>query len=168
VTDPTDELGDGRLWRVDVELREAELLLSVDWYTNGIGFGPEADALYVSSTREGRLYRFPLLADRLGRPDIVFEVPGGHPDGFAFDVEGNIVLGIVRADKPSEIQTWSTDGRLIDTFVPGRRGVFTNLLLTRDRKLLVTVFRGEDGVLLVEPWARPGLPLHPLREVLRK
>jgi gluconolactonase len=166
VTDPTDELGDGRIWRVDVQSREAELLLSVDWYTNGIGFGTESDAVYVSSTGEGRLYRFPLLGDRLGRPEIVFEVPHGHPDGFAFDSDGNIVLGVVRTGGPTEIQTWTTEGRLIDTFVPGGSGVFTNLLLTSKRQLVVTVFRGDHGVLLVEPWPRPGLPLHPFRKSL--
>jgi gluconolactonase len=165
VTDPTDELGDGRLWRVDVDRREAELLLSVDWYTNGIGFGAESDVVYVSSTNEGRLYRFPLVGDRLGRPEMVFEIPDGRPDGFAFDTDGNVVLGVVRSGRSSEIQTWTTEGRLIDTFVPGSTGVFTNLLLTRERQLLVTMFRGDDGVLLLEPWPRAGLPLHPFRPV---
>jgi gluconolactonase len=164
VTDPTDELRDGRIWRVDVERRQAELLLSVDWYTNGIGFGLGDEYLYVTSTWEGRVYRFPFDGGTLSKPEVAFEVPHGHPDGFAFDTEGNLVLGVLRRPGPTEIQTWTPKGELLDTFAPGHTASFTNLMITPDSRLVVTLYRGAPrGVLMIEPWPRVGLPLHPFR-----
>lgn len=164
VTDPTDELRDGRIWRVDVERRRAELLLSTEWYTNGIGFGPE-DQMWVTSTWDGKVYRFPFDGGKLGKPEAVFEVPNGHPDGFAFDVEGNLVLGVLRRPGPAEIQTWSPSGELIDVFAPGDVASFTNLMITPDARLVVTLCRGAPhGVLMIDPWPCAGLPLHPFRQ----
>ena len=54
VTDPTRRAArdDGRLWRCDVGSGEAELLASVNYYPNGIGFGIDDAALFVASTGE--------------------------------------------------------------------------------------------------------------------
>jgi gluconolactonase len=163
VTDPTDELHDGRLWRVDVVRRQAELLVAVDWYTNGIGFDPGDEWLYVSSTWDGKIFRFPYRDGALGPPQVALELGEGHPDGFAFDVEGNLTLGVLRRPDATEIQAWSASGELVFRCTPGDVANFTNLLLTADRRLVVTLFRGERGVLVVDDWPRPGLPLHPFR-----
>jgi gluconolactonase len=164
VTDPTDERLDGRIWRVDVNRRRAELLLSVDWYTNGLGFPPGDQWLYVASTYDGRVVRFPFHDGALGPPEVFIELGDGHPDGFAFDVEGNLTLGVKRGGGPTEIQTWSPAGELVDSFAPGSEGTFTNLLITADRRLVVTAYRDPElGVAMVEPWPRAGLPLHPFR-----
>ena len=54
VTDPTrdfDPRTDGRLFRVNIETGECQLICTVDYYPNGIGFGPD-DALYVANCRD--------------------------------------------------------------------------------------------------------------------
>src|SRR5919204_5691375 len=99
-TDPTrrDQRNDGRLWRVDPASGEAELLATLDWYPNGIGFALEDDAVYVANTNDACILRFPLSGGRLGRPEIVFHMSRGYPDGFAFDDEQNLVIGAISFD----------------------------------------------------------------------
>jgi gluconolactonase len=165
VTDPTrrPSRDDGRLWRCDPETGEAEMLLSVPWYPNGIGFGPEDDALYVASTGEREIKRFPLLNGRLGRPEVVIRMERGHPDGFAFDADGNlIVCAVSMTEAPGELQTWSPNGRLLDVLRPGPGRRYTNAALSADRVLIVT---DSDGgrVLAFDSWPTAGLPLHPFR-----
>src|SRR5690606_13241383 len=97
-------------------------LASLPWHPNGIGFGLEDDALYVADTRNGRIVRFPLRADGLGEPETAAELDGAVPDGFAFDVDGNVLVaaqggpGTPGADT---VQTFSPDGDLLDVFDPG-------------------------------------------------
>lgn len=165
VTDPTrrPSRDDGRLWRCDPRTGAAELLVSVHWYPNGIGFGREDEVLYVASTGEQQIKRFPLLNGRLGAPVVAVQMTTGRPDGFVFDVDGNLIVCAVSAtDAPGEIQTWSPEGRLLDVFRPGPGRRYTNAALSPDRVLVVT---DSDGgrVLAFDPWPAAGLPLHPFR-----
>ncbi len=164
VTDPTrHRTGDGRIWRVDVDSGRSEILVSVPWFPNGIGFGPESDALYVASTAEQRIVRFPITPDGLGPEETAIQLTTGFPDGFAFDVDGNLVIGAVSLGADAgDIQTWSSAGQLLDTFHPGTHRLYTNVALTPDRKLFVTDSDG-GAVLVVEDWPRAGLPLYPFR-----
>src|SRR5579859_6728776 len=82
VTDPTrgrPDRDDGRIWRCDPQTGEAELLVSVPWYPNGIGFGLEDDAVYVASTGEQRIWRFPLTGSGLGKPEVFIQQDRGLP-----------------------------------------------------------------------------------------
>lgn len=165
MTDPTrSTIDDGRLWRCDPSSGEAELLASVPFFPNGIAFGPEDDGLYVASTCDRRILRFPISASGLGHGEIVIEMDYGYPDGICFDDRGDLVIAAVgRADGPGEVQTWTVDGRLVDRFRPGPSAYYTNVALSRDRQLIIT---DSDGgrVLVVEDWPRPGLALHPFRD----
>lgn len=165
VTDPTrrPSRDDGRLWRCHPETAEAELLVSVHWYPNGIGFGLEDDALYVASTQEQQIKRFPLVAGRLGAPEVAIQMTTGHPDGFAFDADGNLIVCAVSwSDAPGEIQTWSPGGKLLDVLRPGPGRRYTNAALSAGRVLAVTDSEG-GRVLALDPWPRAGLMLHPFR-----
>jgi gluconolactonase len=166
VTDPTrrPSRDDGRIWRCDPKTGEVELLASLDWYPNGIGFGVEEDWLYVASTGDSRMVRMPLQGDRLGPAEVVFEMGVGHPDGFAFDCDGNLVLGAVTLDgSPGTIQVWSPRGELLDTFQPTPTGRYTNVALAADGTLVTTDVDGE-AVHVLPGWGNPGLPLHPFRD----
>jgi len=164
-TDPTRSPArdDGRLWRVDVGTGDTELLTSVSWYPNGIGFAAEDDCLYVASTGNSRIVRFPLSSSGLGKPEVAIQMEHGFPDGFAFDSAGNIVIAAVSFDdRPSDIQTWSLDGNLIDVFSPGVHHYYTNLAISADRRLVITDSEG-GAVLEVFDWPTSGLYLHPFR-----
>jgi gluconolactonase len=165
LTDPTRRRparDDGRLWRCDPETGEAELLVSVPWYPNGIAFGPEDDAVYVASTGDARIVRFPLAGGRLGTPEVFARMPHGMPDGLAFDETGNLLVAAGSPGGDGDIQTFDRDGRLLDLFQPGPGPAYTNLALTADRRLLIT--DSENHRLLeVTGWPAAGLPLHPFR-----
>lgn len=165
VTDPTrgPAQDDGRLWRVDLKSKEAQLLASVHWYPNGIGFGREDDFVYVAATREGRIIRYALGGSGLGKPEVAIQMDHGRPDGFAFDSEGNIIIAAIGDDhRPGDIQTWSLDGKLLDVFEPGDHRFYTNVALGVDRKLVITDSDG-GAALIVDNWPQSGLSLHPFR-----
>jgi gluconolactonase len=159
---------DGRLWRCDVETGETTLLVSVDWFPNGIGFGPEDDHLYVADTRNGTIERFPLTPRGLGRVERFARLPHGVPDGFAFDVDGNLIVAAIglaefAADPEiAELQTFDRDGKVVDRLRIGASRLYTNIALTDDGTAFVTDTEGGE-VLEVTGHFRPGLPLHPFR-----
>lgn len=165
VTDPTraPRGADGRIWRVDPGSGEAEILLSVPWFPNGIGFDAN-DALYLASTWEARIVRYTLDRGRLTEPQTLIEMEYGYPDGFAFDAEGNILIGAISdtEDAPGEIQVWSSSGTLLDVLRPGNGSKYTNVALSPDHTLIIAGSSlGE--VLRIDEWPVAGLPLHPFR-----
>lgn len=166
VTDPTraPRSADGRIWRIDPESGEAELLLSVPWFPNGIGFGPE-DALYLASTWESRIARFALDdGNKLVDEHTVIEMDKGYPDGFAFDNEGNLLIGAIsdNDDEPGDIQIYDPSGTLLDVIQPGTGSKYTNLALSSEG-LLVIAASSLGQVLAIKDWPSAGLPLHPFR-----
>jgi gluconolactonase len=169
LTDPTRPFrrgsNDARLWRVDVaDPGPPELLRSVDWFANGIGFGPADGELYVAATDRAQILRLPVTDSGLGPAEIAVQLDRGVPDGFAFDVDGNLVIACVSQDPgvPGSVQTWSPDGVLLDVYEPSTSGKITNCALTEDGTLYVT--DAEAGaVLRVSGWPATGLPLHPFR-----
>lgn len=165
VTDPTrpKEVNTGRIWRVDPVTGDADCLVSVDWYPNGIGFAHEDDAVYIARMNEALIVRCSLDDGRLGEPETVVAMEHGHPDGFAFDIDGNIVIGAVSfGDAPGDVQVWSLEGKLLDTWQPGNGNFYTNLALDTSGRMLLTA-SDEGSALLVEGRYRPGLSLHPFR-----
>jgi gluconolactonase len=165
VTDPTRRAArdDGRLWRCDAVTGEAELLVSVPWYPNGIGFGAEDDAVYVASTGQRRIWRFPLDQGTLRKPEVFIQMARGLPDGFAFDTAENIVIAAVGTDgDPGEIQTYDREGHFLDRFSPGTSVKYTNVAVSAARKLIITD-ADQGAVLEVSRWPYAGLAPHPFR-----
>jgi gluconolactonase len=164
-TDPTrgrPQRDDGRLWRCDPRSGDAQLLCSLPWYPNGIGFGPEDDAVYVASTGQQRIWRFPLTDSGLGEPEPFAQLAYGLPDGFAFDADGNLIVAAVGEDEgPGQIQTYDRSGKLADAFEPGPHTKYTNLALSPGGTMLVT--DADGGCALIFDWPTPGLLLHPFR-----
>jgi gluconolactonase len=164
VTDPTRKgWEDGRLWRIDVHTGESELLSSVPWYPNGIGFGLDDDVVFVASSGDSRIYRIGVDSCGMGRPEVAVQLADGRPDGFAFDLEGNIVIA-VPFGHPG-IQVWSPEGKMVDGFEPvcGRG---RNVALDEMGNLYIC---DDTGLYAVEGWGNVGMPLHPFRhEVLSR
>ena len=165
VTDPTRRrtYDDGRIWRVDPKTGESDLLYHLDWFPNGIGFGLEEDAIYVASTGAQQILRLPIEVGSSPRAgEVVIEMPFGFPDGFAFDLEGNmLVCALSKSEPPGEIQVWDTTGVLLDRFSPGPGKKYTNVALSGDGFLVIT--DSEGGAVLGVPWSVAGLALYPRR-----
>jgi gluconolactonase len=178
VTDPTrGTTSDGRVWRIDPETGLGAVLASVPWYPNGIGFSHRDDHLYVADTANSRIIRWELeIESGVGEETTVVTMDHGRPDGFAFDVEGNLILAAPArpdAGKPSDVQVWSPEGELLESFAPGERVCYTNVALSAEGALVLTdggslaaATAGLDTggcVLLIPDWPTVGLPLHPFR-----
>lgn len=167
VSDPTRVPGvpeypkAGRLWRVDVESGDTELLTSTSWFPNGIGFGKEDDAVYVASSGEDRIYRLPLTGSGLGKEELVIQLEAGaEPDGFAFDVRGphhhrRRLRGAERTGPDVD-----AGGRARGD-IPGRgQFVDTNVALDEQGTMLLT-YAGAGTMIVIDDWPTRGMPLHP-------
>jgi gluconolactonase len=152
-------VSDGRLWRIDPRNGAAELLRSVGWFPNGIGFGID-DLLYVASTHTLQILRIDVDS---GAEEVVIQMTGGSgPDGFAFDREGNIVIAAIGYEgERGSIQTWSMDGELIDICYPGESRAYTNVAFTPHGDLVITDASAERAI-IATGWGN-GLALHPFR-----
>lgn len=167
LTDPTRNRAsrdDGRLWRVDPVTGTARILTSVPWYPNGIGFGLD-DLLYVASTADRRIIRFDVSGDSISPGETFATATAGGPDGFAFDVEGNLLLCCVGDEGVAgHMEVWSPDGEFLERIEPGPDRLYTNVAIDGEGRLVVTDARFDGGVLLGDRWRLPGLPLHPFRD----
>jgi gluconolactonase len=167
VTDPTRRrtYDDGRIWRWDPVTDVAEVLYQVDWFPNGIAFGPEEDAIYVASTGDGRIIRMPLHPrDPSEKGEVFAQVEPGHPDGMAFDAAGNLLVGAnSHDDDPGTIQVFDPGGRQIDVLRPGPSKRYTNLAVSFEGTIVVTD-SDVGAVRAIDGWASPGLALYPRRE----
>lgn len=164
VTDPTRAPGvsDGRLWRIDPASEEAELLLSTPYFPNGIGFGLD-DRLYVASTHDARILAYRLEDGRLVDEQTVVRLDTGHPDGFTFDTDGNLIIcAISFGEEPGSIQTWSVTGEKLDHYGPGPHPKYTNIALDAARRMTICDSDG-GAVLVVDDWGTAGLSLYPHR-----
>jgi gluconolactonase len=164
ITDPTRDgkFDDGRIWRVDPTTGETELLARFNYFTNGIGFGPD-DALWVASTGDQKMLRYAVTAAGLQGGEAVFQLEVGYPDGFAFDVDGNLVIGgLTRDGTPACVQVWTSEGRNLDRVKLGDSRLYTNVALSGDARLVCSD-SGGGQVLCVDGWPAAGLALYPLR-----
>lgn len=164
ITDPTrkPERDDGRIWACDVATGECRLLLTCDWYPNGIGFSRERDCFYVADSRHKRIVRFPLASPGTDNMEVAFSLTRGSPDGFAFDAEGNMVIACPGSETtPGTVQVWTLDGKLLETIEVGSSRYYTNLAISADAQLFLC--DSTAGRILTRKWPSPGIALHPFR-----
>lgn len=164
-TDPNrdrDRWDDGRIWRCDVESGDAEIISSVDWYPNGIGFGVEDDAFYVANMGAKQIIRWPLGDGSRTAHDVYIQMQYGYPDGFAFDVEGNLWIAAAGLDDgPGNVQVWDRDQHLVEVIEPGNAIFVTNVAINPEGRVAIT--EGDSGTVWCADAPHPGLALHPFR-----
>lgn len=166
VTDPTRDprMNDGRMWRIDSNSGNSELLVSVPWFPNGLAFGPD-DRLYIGDTGKGIIYAAAIEDGVLQPLEPVIQLDHGHPDGLAFDDNGNLIACAVDLNGGiGSIQTYTPTGEKVDEFCIGRGSFPTNIAFHpgQDQTLVVT-FADLEEVLFVEEWGSNGLPPYPFR-----
>lgn len=166
VTDPVrkPERDEGRILRVDLATGRTTVLAEVDWYPNGIGFSSDDTLLYVADTRHGRIVTYDLSDGGLSHERTFAQMPRCVPDGFAFDVEGNLLVAGLGLDVcPSELQVWSPDGGLSAVLSPPVPSThLTNVAIDPGGRMVVT--DSSHGQILTAQWPSAGLALHPFRD----
>lgn len=95
-TDPksysSDKL-DGRVFYYNSELKNVMLVQDSLAFPNGIGISPVDGKLYVCESAKNRILSFNIGSDgTISHKNVFIELPGGDPDGFNFDVNGNMYV----------------------------------------------------------------------------
>ncbi len=159
VTDPKSydpKLGDGRVIVVDLRTGAARTVVEALAFPNGLAFSPKDGKLYVSESARQRVLRFKLGAD--GRPfdqEVFVELPGGDPDGLAFDAHGNLYVAHFGAGQVVVVHPkGDVRARLA---VPGRKPTNLEFAGKGLRRLFVT--EAETNSLYSCAVSVPGSPL---------
>jgi len=110
----------GRIFRVNSANQELTLLDSGLAFSNGIAFSPDGQSLLVCESIKQRILKYALDEDGLlGEPSVFVTLPGGEPDGIAFDVKENLYVAHFGG---GAIYVISPEGEIIQKIVtPGSK-----------------------------------------------
>lgn len=82
---------DGRIFKHDFKSNKTELISEGLGFPNGIAFSPDGKYLFVCESALQRVLKYEINVDeKLSSPKVIIDLPGGDPDGIAFDVSGNL------------------------------------------------------------------------------
>ncbi len=122
-TDPNNyrrEDPDGTVYRISFPDQKVTPVANDVAFPNGIAFSPDAKHLYVCESAYERVLKFPVKADgKLGKSEVFVELPGGDPDGIAFDQSGQLYVAHFGG---AAVFLLAPDGSVIRKIpVPGKR-----------------------------------------------
>ena len=84
---------DGRIFYYNFVEDNLQLVQSKLAFPNGIGISPVDGRLYVCESAKTRILSFSIDANgNLSDKKVFIDLPGGDPDGFNFDLEGNLYV----------------------------------------------------------------------------
>ncbi|WP_157220750.1 SMP-30/gluconolactonase/LRE family protein [Flavisphingomonas formosensis] len=146
----------GRIWAMDSESGIFTLKAEGVLYPNGLAFSPTGDALLVAETATARILRFDYAAGMLEGPTLFAQMDNGHPDGIAFDQEGNLY---VASTDGRDVQIFSPHGELAEIIALPPQGFATNLCFGGADACTLYVTSAKGGMILSKPRSVPGLPL---------
>jgi len=84
---------DGVIYFINMQSKEIKPAFSGLGFPNGIAIGPCKKFIFVSESAKKRVLRFKINDDgTLSDSTVVVNLPGGDPDGLAFDSMGNLYI----------------------------------------------------------------------------
>ena len=152
---------DGRVYRIDTRTRGVRLLTRGLAFANGLAFGPDRN-LYVGSTNDGMVWRFPWREDgSLGAKEAFANVldPAKEPafrgpDGMKFGRDGNLYCTVVWQ---GDVAVLDPAGTLLRRIVLHGSGP-TNLAFGAPGERRIYVTEQGTGALEVHEVDTDGLP----------
>ncbi len=110
----------GAVYRIDAKTGGLTRAAGEIAFANGIAFSPDATQAYVAESAWNRVLRYDVAPDgSFANRHVFAELPGGDPDGMAFDTDGNLHVAHFGG---GVIAVFAPDGtRIRDLVVPGRK-----------------------------------------------
>ncbi len=85
---------DGRVFKIDAKSKSVKLVLEGIAYPNGIAFLKNRKEVYICESAKKRILKFTISKNGdLIDKKVFVNLPGGEPDGIAFDRQGNLYVG---------------------------------------------------------------------------
>lgn len=111
---------DGRLFAYFFEQKQLIMLKDSLAFPNGIAFSADGKSLYVCESALARILQFPVMEDgTLAEAEVFVVLPGGDPDGIAFDVDDNLYVAHFGS---GTVFVLSSEGEIIrEIQIPGQR-----------------------------------------------
>lgn len=151
----------GRVYRIDRDSGEAEMIDDGLRFANGLAFGPDG-LLYVAETLGGNIYRYDATRPAQARREQFANVFGGDvppefvgPDGIKFGADGRLYCAIVGGGRIAVIDR---DGGLAET-IPTLGPYPTNLAFSEDGSRTLYVTEVMAGAIERHDAPCDGLPL---------
>jgi gluconolactonase len=87
------DIPDGRVFKIDNKTKKVILILDSIAYPNGIAFLKQKNEVYVCESAKNRVLRYNVTKEgRFINKNVFVELPGGSPDGIAFDNKNNLYI----------------------------------------------------------------------------
>lgn len=111
---------DGRVYRLAAGSQQVSVAAENLAFPNGLAFSSDHQVIYVAQSARQCITRFEIAPDgNLLNPTHFAELPGGDPDGMAFDAEGNLWVAHFGA---GQVVIFSPDGSVLGKIVtPGKK-----------------------------------------------
>ena len=154
LTDPgLDFHGPGRILRVDMNAGSADVLVAGCQFPNGITISADARHLLVSESITRRVLRFELLdSGQLGPTEVFCQFDDHHPDGIAFDAEGNLLVTLCGG---GTLEVVSPRGEIVASIPTGGTNC-TNCVFGGDDFQTLYLTEDKQEALLSAHWSVPG------------
>jgi gluconolactonase len=155
LTDPGLDMGAaGRILRIELVTGRADILADGYRFPNGITISADGGWLYVAESVTHRVLRFELLDDgrRLGPAEVFYQFADHHPDGIAFDTDGNLLVTLCGGGM---LEVVSPQRKLVAS-VPTRGANCTNVVFGGDDFQTLFLTEDDQEALLATRWPVPG------------
>jgi gluconolactonase len=150
-TDPGK--GDPCVRTYDFESGRVERVIDGIAFPNGLAFGLDPEQLFIADSASGDILSFHRVAGSLRGPRVHARLPGGGPDGIAFDLEGNLYVAAFDAD---EVAVFAPGGERVAALPTGPGSRPTNLCFAGATLSTLVVTAASGGRVLLLPGEYPG------------
>jgi len=125
-------------------------------FPNGIAFSPDGDKIFICESAQNRILTFNVDKDgSLSNRNVFAELPGGDPDGLAFDIDGNLYAAHFGG---GAIYVLSSDGKIKEKIIaPGKKP--SNVEFGDDDLRTLFITEDETNSVYSAKVKIPGMPL---------
>ncbi|HUC24217.1 MAG TPA: SMP-30/gluconolactonase/LRE family protein [Streptosporangiaceae bacterium] len=146
----------GRVCTYDPVTSELRTRIEGIDFPNGLAFGPDPAELYIADSAAHVIRRYVIGPDNADDQGVWAELPGGSPDGIAFDTDGRLLVAAFEHD---EVLVFSPEGQAERSIPTGPGSRPTNLCFAgEDLSVLVITVASGGRVLTVDEEFHGRLP----------